>query len=99
MGWVFSGSLSPVDQTRLHDAGAVGDVLGRFLAADGRIALPDLDERTVGLPVAELATKTDAIGVAAGPGRGPIALAAIRAGCVNVLVADEATASWLVTHG
>jgi deoxyribonucleoside regulator len=96
---VESGSLSPADQARLHDAGAVGDVLGRFLAADGRIALPDLDERTVGLPVAELATKTDAIGVAAGPGRGPIALAAIRAGCVNVLVADEATASWLVTHG
>jgi DNA-binding transcriptional regulator LsrR (DeoR family) len=31
--------------------------------------------------------------------RGPIALAAIRAGCLNVLVTDEDTARWLVTHG
>ena len=96
---VESGYLSGADQARLHAAGAVGDVLGRFLSADGRIALPDLDERTVGLPLSDLGTKDHAVGLAAGPGRGPIALAAIRAGCVNVLVADEATADWLVTHG
>ena len=35
---------------RSADAGAVGDVLGRFLTLDGRIALPSLDARTVGLP-------------------------------------------------
>jgi deoxyribonucleoside regulator len=96
---VESGFLGEADQARLREAGAVGDVLGRFLTAHGRIALPDLDARTVGLPLAELATKAHAVGLAAGPGRGPIALAAIRAGCVNVLAADELTANWLVTHG
>lgn len=96
---VASGFVSEADQARLRAAGAVGDVLGRFLAADGSLALPDLDERTVGLPLAALADKRFAIGVAAGPGRGPIALAAIRARCVNVLVTDEATAEWLVAHG
>jgi deoxyribonucleoside regulator len=96
---VASGFVGEPDRVRLGKAGAVGDVLGRFLAADGRIALPDLDDRTVGLPLADLAAKTLALGLAAGPGRGPIALAAIRAGCVNTLVTDEATAQWLVTHG
>jgi deoxyribonucleoside regulator len=96
---VESGFVGEADQARLRQAGAVGDVLGRFLAADGRIALPDLDERTVGLPLADLARKEHAVGLAAGPGRGPIALAAIRAGCVNTLVADELTADWLVAHG
>lgn len=96
---VESGFVGDTDRVRLRDAGAVGDVLGRFLAADGRIALPDLDERTVGLPLADLGVKPYAVGLAAGPDRGPIALAAIRAGCVNVLVADEATVQWLMTHG
>jgi deoxyribonucleoside regulator len=96
---VESGFVGEADRARLREAGAVGDVLGRFLAADGRIALPDLDDRTVGLPLADLGRKAHAVGLAAGPGRGPIALAAIRAGCVNTLVADEATAAWLVTHG
>jgi len=96
---VESGFVGEADRARLREAGAVGDVLGRFLDADGRIALPDLDDRTVGLPLADLARKEHAIGLAAGPGRGPIALAAVRAGCVNTLVADEVTAGWLVAHG
>ncbi len=94
-----SGFVVDADRARLRAAGAVGDVLGRFLAADGRIALPDLDERTVGLPLADLAAKPHAVGLAAGVDRGPIALAAIRAGCLNALVTDEDTARWLVTHG
>lgn len=94
-----SGFVVDADRARLRAAGAVGDVLGRFLAADGRIALPDLDERTVGMPLADLATKPHAVGLAAGVDRGPIALAAIRAGCLNALVTDEDTARWLVTHG
>ncbi len=96
---VESGFVADADRARLRAAGAVGDVLGRFLNAGGQIALPDLDDRTVGLPLSDLADKAHAIGLAAGPGRGPIALAAIRAGCVNGLVADEATAQWLVDHG
>jgi len=96
---VESGFVGSSDRKRLRQAGAVGDILGRFLAADGDIALPDLDDRTVGLPLAELATKDHTVGLAAGPGRGPIALAAIRAGCVNTLIADEGTADWLMTHG
>jgi deoxyribonucleoside regulator len=95
---VASGYLDEADLAALMRAGAVGDVLGRFLTIDGRIALPAIDERTVGLPVGDLRNKRLTIGLAAGPGRGPIALAALRAGCLRVLVADEATAQWVLDN-
>jgi DNA-binding transcriptional regulator LsrR (DeoR family) len=88
-----------VGTAKLRRAGAAGDVLGRFLTLDGRIALPALDERTVGLPLEELKSKALTVGVAAGPGKGPIVLAALRAGCLRHLVTDEATAEWVLEHG
>lgn len=96
---VASGYLDAKELRRLERAGAVGDVLGRFLTLEGAIALPALDARTVGLPLGELRDKRFTLGLAAGPGRGPIALAALRAGCMKVVVTDEATAEWVLTHG
>jgi deoxyribonucleoside regulator len=95
---VASGYLAGEDLAALADAGAVGDVLGRFLSLDGRIALASLDRRTIGLPLADLRAKALTVGLAAGAGRGPIALAALRAGCISVLVADETTAAWVLEH-
>jgi deoxyribonucleoside regulator len=95
---VASGYLGDEDLAALSDAGAVGDVLGRFLSIDGRIALPSLDRRTIGLPLGELCDKDLRVGVAPGPGRGQIALAALRTGCVNMIVTDEATAAWVLDH-
>ena len=96
---VASGYLDDADVAALAGAGAVGDVLGRFLALDGRIAHPALDERTVGLPLDDLRDKPLTVGVAAGAGRGSIALAVLRAGLVRVFVTDEATAAWVLAHG
>ena len=47
----------------------------------------------------DLRAKPFRMGVAAGAGRGPIALAAIRAGVVNVLACDDTTAGWVLAHG
>lgn len=94
-----SGFVDEREQARLREKGAVGDVIGRFLDAEGRIAWPKLDRRTVGLPLDELAVKPFRMGVAAGAGRGPIALAAMRAGVVNVLACDDASAEWVLAHG
>ena len=96
---VASGYLDAKELRRLERAGAVGDVLGRFLTLEGAIALPALDARTVGLPLGELRDKRLTLGLAAGPGRGPIALAALRARCMKMVVTDEATAEWVLTHG
>jgi deoxyribonucleoside regulator len=96
---VGSGYLTEQDLAELRAAGAVGDVIGRFLDVTGAIALPELDERTVGLPLGELAGDRISIGLAAGAGRGPIALAALRRRCVNVIVVDSVTAEWVLAHG
>ena len=74
-------------------------MIGRFLDVAGSIALPELDERTVGLPLDELAGDRVSIGLAAGAGRGPIALAALRAECVNIIVVNSVTAEWVLAHG
>ncbi len=95
---VASGYLDDAEVAALAGAGAVGDILGRFLAVDGRVALAALDARTVGLPLEDLRAKPLTVGLAAGSGRGPIALAALRAGIVRVLVADEPTANWVLGH-
>jgi len=94
---VASGYLDRKDLRRLEQAGAVGDVLGRFITIDGQIALPSLDERTVGLPLARLCGKRT-VGLAAGPGRGPVALGALRAACMKTFVTDETTAAWVLAH-
>jgi deoxyribonucleoside regulator len=94
-----AGFVDPDEQARLRARGAVGDVMGRFLDADGVVAWPKLDRRTVGLALDDLRAKPLRVGVAAGAGRGPIALAALRAGVVNVLACDDATAGWVLAHG
>ncbi len=94
---VASGYLDLAELRRLEQAGAVGDVLGRFITVTGEIALPSLDERTVGLPLTELCGKST-VGLAAGPGRGPVALGSLRAACMKTFVTDEATAEWVLAN-
>jgi deoxyribonucleoside regulator len=86
---VESGYLEPADVDRLRRAGAVGDLLSRFIAGDGRIVDPELDARTFGLPLSELPRKRRSIGVAAGREKTAIARAAVAGGYVNTLVIDE----------
>ena len=94
-----SGFVDEAEQAKLRAKGAVGDVIGRFLDARGDIAWPKLNRRTVGLPLDDLARKPLRMGIAAGAGRGPIALAALRAGVVNMLACDDSTAEWVLAHG
>lgn len=92
-----SGFLTEADIARLRGQGAVGDILGRFLDAEGAIVDPALDARTLGLRPAALAARRNAVGVVSGPAKQAIALAALRARLVNVLVTDESTARHLLS--
>jgi deoxyribonucleoside regulator len=87
-----SGYLNEDDIDRLRDAGAVGDILGRFIDREGRIVDQSIDERTVGLRLESLTRKQRAIGVVSGEEKLDIAVAALKARYVSVLVTDEATA-------
>lgn len=87
-----SGYLGEVELVRLRRLNSVGDILGRFVDADGRIADQQLDDRTLGLRPEALKRKERTIGVAAGEDKHLIAAACLRAGYVTDLVTDEGTA-------
>lgn len=89
---VQSGAISAEIIAILEKRGAVGDVLGRFIDAEGRIVDPELDARTIGLDLDGAREKAIAIGVAVGRRKHPIVLAALRTKLMNVLVTDEQTA-------
>lgn len=63
---VESGYLSRTDIRRLRESGAVGDINSRFISADGQLVDLDLDSRTLGLELSELASGRWSIAVASG---------------------------------
>ena len=93
---VDSGYLTPDDVTELVRRGAVGDVVGRYIDADGDIVDPTLDERTVGLGLDELRSAATAIFVVAGISKHDVARAVVMSGLCTVLVSDEGTARALL---
>jgi deoxyribonucleoside regulator len=93
---VDSGYLTAEDVAELVRKGAVGDVLGRYIDADGHIVDPGLDERTVGLGLDELRSAATAIFVVAGAGKHDVARAIVTSGLCTVLVSDEGTANALL---
>ncbi|MGN6325507.1 sugar-binding transcriptional regulator [Pseudolysinimonas sp.] len=93
---VESGYLTPDDIAELVRKGAVGDVLGRFVDADGNIVDPALDERTVGLGLDRLRAAETAILVVAGRAKHDIARTVVTSGLCTVLVTDDATARALL---
>ena len=95
---VESGYLEPEDVDRLASLGAVGDILGRFLRADGEVADPELDDRTLGVKPRDLQSRFT-VGICAGRAKHAIALTCLRAGYVNVIVTDEPTALHALEQG
>ena len=93
---VQSGYLNEAEIAGLRRRGAVGDILGRFIDADGQAVDPELDARTVGLPPQALRNKAFAIGVCVGTAKHAVVLACLRARYVNVLVTDEQTALFVL---
>ncbi|MFO1142534.1 MAG: sugar-binding domain-containing protein [Amaricoccus sp.] len=85
--------VAPEDLTA---AGAVGDLLGRFLAEDGSDACPALAPRTVGIDLAQLARVPEKILAAAGPHKVAIIRAVARRGLIDTLITDDVTAELLL---
>ncbi|MGV8969037.1 MAG: sugar-binding transcriptional regulator [Microbacteriaceae bacterium] len=93
---VDSGYLTESDIALLLAKGAVSDVVGRYIDANGNIVDPELDSRTVGLSLDSLKAAALAIFVVAGAAKHDVARAVVTNGLCSVLVTDEATAQSLV---
>ena len=84
-----SGFVTEEEVETLRAKGAVGDVLSRYIDADGNIVDPDLDKRTIGLDLQYCRERKFSIGIAAGMEKRAVVLACLRARYINVLVTDE----------
>lgn len=93
---VDSGYLTADDIAELRERGAVGDVIGRYITADGTIADPELDARTLGLGLEELREATSSILVIGGEAKHAVARAIVTHGLCSVIVTDEHTARALL---
>jgi deoxyribonucleoside regulator len=89
---VENGYLSAEDIAELARRGAVGDLLGRYIDADGNIVDPQLDARTVGVGLDQVRSAPRSIFVTAGAAKHDIARAVVSNGLCSVLVTDESTA-------
>ncbi|KDA06279.1 transcriptional regulator [Microbacterium sp. CH12i] len=93
---VENGYLKPADVEELARRGAVGDVLGRYIDADGNIVDAQLDARTVGVSLDRLRAVKHSIFVTAGAAKHDIARTVVTSGLCSVLVTDETTARALL---
>jgi len=88
---VQRGMISKAEQADLQANGAVSDLMGRFLTADGRLADVALADCAVGLHFEEI-RGSRIIALAAGAGKAAATLAALRTGVITDLITDEALA-------
>jgi len=93
---VESGYLANRDIESLVRRGAVADVIGRFIDADGNIVDPGLDRRTVGLEIEDLRRGERTIAVIAGPSKNDVCRAVVGSGLCRVIITDEITAKHLL---
>lgn len=77
---------------------AVGDIGARFIDARGRVCLPDLNNRTLGISLPELRHMEQRLLVAAGPEKRAAIYATLAHGYANRLVTDFGTLEYLAAR-
>ncbi|MEU3164663.1 sugar-binding domain-containing protein [Streptosporangium sp. NPDC006930] len=93
---VDSGQIDADDVTRLARAGAVGDVLGRFVDERGRIVDPGLDGRTLGLSLDALRSATTSVALVSGAAKHAVCRAVVVSRLCDVLITDDQSATYLL---
>ena len=91
-----TGYVSEELLARLRNAGAVGELCGKFYDEEGRICIPFLDDSTIAVPLESLRERRLSIAMAGGIEKIPAMLGMLQGGDCNVLVTTEETAAGLV---
>jgi deoxyribonucleoside regulator len=82
--------------SQLREAGAVGEICGKFYDAEGKICIPFLDDSTIAVPLDSLRNRRLSIALAGGLNKVPAIRGMLRGGYCNVLVTTEETARGLL---
>lgn len=89
------GLLMEEDFDALTAAGAVADVVGQFIDAEGNLVDCDVNRRTLSLQLSDLAEQ-EVVAVAGGAEKKTAITAALRSGLIHTLITDEAAATGVV---
>jgi len=81
-----------VPAEELMSLGAVGDILGQFYDAEGRVIDHPLNLRAIALPLTELSRIPTVILASGGQNKIPAIAAALKARLASVFICDESTA-------
>ncbi|NDY92919.1 sugar-binding transcriptional regulator [Ideonella livida] len=84
-------SVTAAERQALIDAGAVGEVAGRFVTAEGRMVDSEMNGRAVGASLEDLRGR-EVLAVAGGTYKAGAIRAVLRSGVLTALIVDEATA-------
>lgn len=95
---VSEGFPSEVNPQDLIVSGAVGDVVGRFLDAQGREVANPLNSRSIGITLETLERVPTRILVASGHHKVEIIRAVLRRGLANMLITDDVTAELVLAQ-
>jgi lsr operon transcriptional repressor len=90
------GYLTAADVRDLRERGVVGDILGQFFDADGKVADVPLHDRRIGIDLEDLQYIPKVVGVAGGLHKVPAILGALHGGFLDVLVTNELAAVQLL---
>lgn len=90
-----TGMITHGELAALEAAGAVGELLGTFVNADGQPVDIDVNRRSIALALDDLKGK-EVVAVAGGPGKARSIDAVLRSGVIRTLITDELTAERLV---
>ncbi|HEU5315090.1 MAG TPA: sugar-binding domain-containing protein, partial [Chloroflexota bacterium] len=97
--FIDRGVLPPADLARLRDAGAVGEICGRFFDAAGRECASAYRDRVVSIGLDELRRCDEVVAVTNGARRGAAVRAALKGGLVGSLVIDDVGARAVLDEG
>lgn len=86
------GYLTAADARTLREQGVVGDILGQFFDASGKVVELPIHDRRIGIELSGLTCIPKVIGVAGGLHKAQAILGALHGGFLDVLVTNELTA-------
>ena len=88
--------LTDKEIEELRALGAVGDIALRFFDRDGRPIDHPINDRIIGLDLAQMKRIPRVLGISGGAGKFEVIRGALRGHLIDVLITDDATAEQLL---
>ncbi len=90
------GLITPQDRLTLIEAGAVGDIMGHFIDAEGRIVDHPLNRRVIAVEPSVFQGMSNITLASGGPEKDRVILGALRGRYADILITDDATGQRLL---